>query len=361
MPEDRRGRRPNPDSAEPEKKKATLGGWVAYLTLLIVLLACVAVATVSWRQVTGLSRYQQGVAPTPPLSALSRLQVGRLLWEGIALPRPAEHADPTAIAVPHTQETFTTDSGVSLQAWRLRHEEPAGTVLMVPDHGQTKGTLLPEGLAIHKLGWDVMLLDVRGTGGSDGKVTSWGWREAEDVVAANDRLRKQTQGPVVLFGRGAGAAAVLRAVHMWDLRPEAVVLDSPWPELRTVVEGLMRRWGLPAGIPGHTVVFFFGVHHSFSGFDLTPRTYACSVTMPSLVLHGAAHATVTTAEAREVHDALAGDKQWALFGKAGNGGGLVEEPKRWGEAMAALLAQAAAEHARRRSGGDEESRPSGGS
>lgn len=332
---DPRGRRPG--AAEPPPKKGTLRGWLMYLLLLTLVVGLFGLAGLSWRQAIGLSRYQPGAAPTPKIQALSTEQAALLAWSGVALPRPVERIDPEAIPVRHEAESFTTPGGVSLASWRLRHDEPAGTVLLVPDHGQTRGSLLPEALAIHAMGWDAMLLDVRGTGAAAGNVTSWGWFEARDVAAAYDRLRARSSVPVVIYGRGAGAAAALRAIATEGIKPDALALESPWPELRTVFQGMMRRLGLPAQLPGHPLVFFFGVHHRISGLDFAPRTYARSAQMPSLVLHGAAHATVTTAEARQVHDALAGERSWAVFGKAGETGTLGSEPQRWREAVQGLL------------------------
>ena len=100
-----------------------------------------------------------------------------------------------------------------------------------------KAYLLKEAQALHRMGYAVLLVDFRGSGGSSGNVTTIGVDEADDVsrVWEYARLSWKDQ-PVIFYGQSMGSAAILRALALHeDIRPAALVLECPFDKLRSTV------------------------------------------------------------------------------------------------------------------------------
>ena len=73
---------------------------------------------------------------------------------------------------------------------------------------------------------NVMLVDFRGCGGSQGDRTTIGWNEAKDVSATLLWVKATLgESAPVLFGHSMGAVAILRAVAVEGVQPRAVIAD----------------------------------------------------------------------------------------------------------------------------------------
>jgi hypothetical protein len=118
-------------------------------------------------------------------------------------------------------------------------------VLLFPAWSEARASLLAEARAYHDLGLDVLLVDLRGTGGSDGDTCTLGVREALDVSAAAAHADAHLRpGPTILHGRSLGAVSILRAIHEGRVRPDALVLESPFDSLFATVGNRCAAGGL---------------------------------------------------------------------------------------------------------------------
>jgi alpha-beta hydrolase superfamily lysophospholipase len=106
--------------------------------------------------------------------------------------------------------------GTRLSGWWIRPGDEArrrdlAVVVLAHTTGATRASLLPEATALARAGFIVLALDLRAHGASDGRMTTGGFLETEDVAAAVGLAHERALGaPVVLFGEGSGAIAVLR-------------------------------------------------------------------------------------------------------------------------------------------------------
>ncbi len=127
--------------------------------------------------------------------------------------------------------SLTRPDGVRLatRAW-LPADEPDAGVIVLHGMGEHIGryerlatALVREGLAVHGF-------DLRGHGASDGpraRIHSIG-QLIDDAGAVTASVRRHAHGPWLLFGHSVGALVALRAVQTGALRPDALVLSSPW-------------------------------------------------------------------------------------------------------------------------------------
>jgi fermentation-respiration switch protein FrsA (DUF1100 family) len=96
-------------------------------------------------------------------------------------------------------------------------------------------------------GWSTLLVDLRGTGASDGRRISMGYHEAGDLVAWRAWLRSQGFVQVGAHGQSLGAAAVVysaadRSDRGWDF----AVLESCYGDIGSALDNRLPWLPLPA-------------------------------------------------------------------------------------------------------------------
>jgi uncharacterized protein len=207
--------------------------------------------------------------------------------------------------------------GVRLSAWFFEAPRPAPTVIVCHGHLGNKHTLLPFAQFLAPR-YNVLLLDSRGHGESEGDRTTVGCAERLDVHAAVDEVLRRGRGPVGVFGISMGAAiAILAAAE--DTRIAAVLADSPFARLRWAVAEVARVQGYPpviapamAYVGCRTIARRFG--YPMKAFD--PIEAVASISpRPLLLIHGADDKLVSAENSRRIFERAGEPKElWILDG-----------------------------------------------
>jgi len=162
-----------------------------------------------------------------------------------------------------------TADGETLHAWWLEHPQPRAQVIFWHGNGGNLSLWLDVIAGLRSRGFSVLAVDYRGYGGSTGRPSERGvYLDAQASVRYfNEKLRKP-EVPVVFWGRSLGVIAAARATQ--ETRPDALLLESPFPDLASVLQG-------------NPVMQFFSLFSSY--------TFATSRLMerydgPLLVIHG---------------------------------------------------------------------------
>jgi competence protein ComEC len=225
--------------------------------------------------------------------------------------------------------TIRTPEGVRLACrWMSADESIATgrTVLLL--HGFAE---LPVALERHRAaalirhGWNVAALDSRGYGESDGPYGTFGMREADDVrlwldVLAERLNRRDPLSPFrpVLWGRSMGSATALQAAA-FDARIGAVVLESPFLDLDTVVAAVLRRRRLPfSSLLARMVTRRAGRLAGVSLCRPRPIDLAARVECPALIVHGTDDTLIPIDAARKLADAFPSPPYWLDVAGAGH-------------------------------------------
>jgi uncharacterized protein len=239
----------------------------------------VAFNAVAYFHAYHLTHYLPAGEPTRAPNKLSPWQRVRVLVTGVTLPRPVNSAMPVGFKLVSIRST----DGWKLEAWRGETKPSAGTVILFPGNAGSKQGLLPEAAFFRELGWTVLLVDFRGCGGSEGNVTTLGWREASDVAGA---VKSVEASPVILYGQSLGAAAILRAIAVDGVRPAGIILEAPYDSLRRTVGHRFEAMRLPA-VPSREVLLFWGsAQLGMNAFAMEPYKYARSVACPAIIFGG---------------------------------------------------------------------------
>lgn len=158
---------------------------------------------------------------------------------------------PTSPAPAPFEEARVPCDGLRLRTWTLRGRAGRPAVVVAHGVGDTLESFTDVARRLNVRGHTVLLLDMRGHGGSEGRYTTLGAREREDVRAAMRHLRESGLAPAgfVLMGFSMGAAAALRAgAEEADAR--GLVLEAPFDTYRDTVAHHGRLfYGLPRWFP----------------------------------------------------------------------------------------------------------------
>ncbi len=317
--------------------------------IVAAVLGTVAVNALAWNHVHAMTHYAPAdarrTANPEDLGLFDKL--GVLVW-GVSLPRPTLSATPTDEGWDHETHRIPTSDG-DVEVWSIDPVGPIhGETLVFHGYGGSKSQLLPFAAAWLARDHRVVLVDFRGSGGSDGDDVTLGWRESEDVRAVLDwsvaRPDAISSGPRVLHGFSMGGAAILKAFSdaAADGGPlpnvDGAVVENVFDTLPHTVGHRFERMGLPAR-PGTDLLLVWGsVDLGANAFSVEPVEWASSVSVPLLVFAGAEDPRVLPVEARRVAE-HAPDATFELLSGVGHTPGLREAPAAWGSALERWLVQ----------------------
>jgi len=302
------------------------------------LLVLVMINVSAFLHARAMTHFVAGGERTPRPEALPLLKKVKVLLAGVNIPRPANQRTPADLGLDYSTHTVRTEDGLRLEAWRIPARSPAGTAVLFHGYAVSKASVLPQARVFLEQGFDALLVDFRGSGGSDGNATTLGHDEALDVAAAV-KLAESLGAvrPMILFGYSMGSVAVMRAVAECGVRADAVILEGPFSTLLRAVKNRFTLMGLPSFPAAHLLVFWGGVQHGFNAFSLDALEYARKVTCPVLILHGGRDQRSTVEEARALSEALTGPATLRVFEKAGHDSAADRQPAKWREAVASFL------------------------
>jgi alpha-beta hydrolase superfamily lysophospholipase len=278
-----------------------------------------------------------------PLPTIESMPWTKKLWvalTGVTVPRPQNVHTPHDLGLNYEVHIIAATSDEVLETWWVPHTEPRGIVVLFHSYASSKESLLAPTGAFFRLGMDVVLVDFRGSGGSSRTDTTLGVREAKDVALAVADVRKEwPDRRVVLYGVSMGSAAILRAIAVEGVQPDAIILESPYDRLLSATRNRFHAMGFPTFPAAELLVFWGGLQFGYNGFKHNPVEYAASVNCPALLLHGERDPRVTTEQATAVFQQLQGPKQMISFPEGGHELLITTEPNLWNDNVAQFLDQ----------------------
>lgn len=187
--------------------------------------------------------------------------------------------------------------------------------LMLFFHGY-HGTYAWDGYGVFQIcknnGINILMVDERAHGKSEGKATTFGIRERYDCKLWTEyavrRFGEKTD--LILAGVSMGAATVMMASKLG--LPEnvrAIVADCGFSEPAAIIKETIRKMKLPVK-PLYLLVSLGA--HVFGGFDLKEATALSAVKklqIPILFIHGKEDTVVPLSMCEEIYESCAGKKE----------------------------------------------------
>lgn len=191
-----------------------------------------------------------------------------------------------------------------------------------------------------KMGYNVLLVDQRSHGQSEGSTITFGIKERQDLQCwcdyASRRFGKDT--PLVLYGVSMGAATVLMAADMpLPTSVKAIVADCPYSSPAEIIGRVAEQMGLPAK-PSVAVCHIAAlVYGHFRLGASSPVKAVKDTRLPILLLHGGDDRFVPCDMSRQIYAACGGDRQLAVFPNAAHGMSFLQDPQRYEATVSSFL------------------------
>lgn len=174
------------------------------------------------------------------------------------LPRMPLVRTPADVHLPSDTIRFEATDGLRLEGWKIAGEANRPWIILCHGLGSNRSDLLDIAAGLRAAGFNLLLVDFRGHGGSSGRTTSFGWREQRDLEGALAFLSRQPDvppQPFGLYGISMGGAVALM-VSQRDDRIGAVAVEGAYANLEESISRhlrLMYPW--LARAPFHWLVF----------------------------------------------------------------------------------------------------------
>jgi uncharacterized protein len=260
---------------------------------------------------------------------------------GLGALKPINSKVPTDVGLSYTTRKIRLSNRGWLETWQIpvQNAQPSGTVLLFPGSGSSKSPqLLAPAKAFHTLNYDAVMVDFQGVGGSSGNHKTVGMKESQDVVTVfKEAQRLKLQRPIVLYGVSMGSAAILRAIALKKIQPDAVILELPFARFIDTVKSRFHVFKVPDFGLAELLIFWGSVQHRANGFTHNPMTFAKQVRCPTLVMQGERDRWTSVAEVKALVKNLQGPAELVVFPKAGHQVLVTIDRARWYESVESLL------------------------
>ncbi len=181
--------------------------------------------------------------------------------------------------------TIKASDGMQLQAFLIKREKARANILLCHGYRSTKEFMY--GFISIFPDCNLLLFDFRAHGESDGGVISIGYHEYKDVIAAGNYLRQVDPSlPLVILGISMGGAATLKAVYNQQNLAEALIIDSTFSDLKTM---MLQSYSLKVGLPYYP--FFPVIKGMFDYFancdadNMNSMEYVKGIPLPIFFIH----------------------------------------------------------------------------
>jgi len=229
-------------------------------------------------------------------------------------------ATPQRIGLSFEDVELLTGDGVRLHGWFVPGDNPRGSLLFFHGNAGNISHRLDSIAIFNRMDLDVFIIDYRGYGQSQGRVSESGtYRDAEAAWSYLVETRGIDASRIIVFGRSLGAsiAAWLASRH----RPAALILESSFSSVPSMAQRLYPflpvRW--------------------LSRFSYDTRRYVSRIACPLLVVHSKGDEIIPYAEGRLVFDAAPGNKQF-LDIRGGHNDGFIVTGKPYIDGLSRFIA-----------------------
>jgi fermentation-respiration switch protein FrsA (DUF1100 family) len=248
-------------------------------------------------------------------------------------PRPVFLDDfaftPWEFQADYEEVDLVTADGVSFGAWFFRQSGSPQVIVVSPGHKSRRQDLLGIAVALWRKGFNVVTYSYRGMPGSDRVTITMGPREVQELASAIAFARRRVRGARIgLLGYSLGAVVSLLGAA-GDPSVEALVLDSPFSDLRQVVRENVRRCSLLPGAPFVAAVsLWMRVRHGVRLADSSPITVLSGLEpRPLFFIHGGADTVTGVQHSRRLYDAYRGPREiWVVPGAPHAGAYFADRP-----------------------------------
>ena len=218
-------------------------------------------------------------------------------------PDRVEYTRPDEFGLRHEDVSIESADGSRLHGWWLPAADAQGSVLHLHGNAANISNHLPLVAWLPAAGFNVLMVDYRGFGRSEGKPTLDG--VVDDALAALRHLRMRVgldAGRLIVLGQSIGGATALRMLAADRAGVKLAVIDSAFASYR----GIARDAAL------HSVVLAPFLPLALPWLpprERDPVAMLDRLDLPLLFIHGTADAVIPYRHTEQLHAAARGPKR----------------------------------------------------
>lgn len=225
----------------------------------------------------------------------------------ISIKPPSIKSDiiPANYGLNYEEITFKTKDDLNLSGWFIPHEEKeAKTIILLHGYPADKGDILPATRFLHEK-YNLFLFDFRYLGASEGKYSTVGIKETEDLSAAIRFLKSRGINEVGVWGFSmGGAVALMTAPEAPEIK--AIISDSAYASLELMSYELYRMPFIRYPLGWLTGVW----SKLLLGIDVkktSPKEAVKNLSIPILIIHSEEDKTIPFKNAEILQESLKGN------------------------------------------------------
>ncbi len=275
----------------------------------------------------------EDIPKTKDATKLNTSQKIKTLVFGVNNPRPVNDKFPE-----QPYQTILLQSNRDIECWYIPRTDAHGTVIIYHGFSGNKSSMLDKAHEFHNMGYNVLMVDFMGSGGSQGIQTTIGYFEADQVKTSFDYISNKGEQNIFLFGTSMGSVAIMKAIHDFEIKPKGIIIECPFGSMYKTVCARFKMMNTPCFPMAGLLVFWGGIENGFWAFDHNPTEYAKKIDCPTLLLYGKQDKKVSRAETDEMIANLRGDKRLVVYPNAGHEDLLNNDAKAWRQDITNFLA-----------------------
>mgnify|MGYP000252023977 CR=1 FL=1 len=298
-----------------------------------------------WRYTRNMIMFSITALSIGLLMALGGLSIIQAYSLAYPVHRPSDPAALLTLGVETWEDAaFTTQDGLRLDGWYI---PPApytdgASLIFIHGHGSNRTHFLAELPIFLNAGYGVLIFDSRNHGTSEGRVTTMGLLEVQDVQAAFAWLTQQTEvnsERIGLYGASmGGATAILAMAEIPQAR--VLIVDGAYGAFSDVVaDGIRNVSSLPRFPFGDLIIQWTGLQSGENLYAVRPIDVIADIApRPIFIMHGMADSTIPVSHAERLYGAAGEPKVLYLVPGGGHGGLMQCNPTEYAQRVLAFLA-----------------------
>lgn len=173
----------------------------------------------------------------------------------------------------------------------------------------------------HDAGYDILVVDQRAHGESEGKTITFGIKEREDCFCwinfATERFGQDVK--IILSGLSMGAATVMMASDRVPDQVKAIVEDCGFSAPSDILQSVIKKMRLPVRLVYPLLKFSAILFGRFDPDSFSAKTALKNTDVPILMIHGEADRLVPSRMCVECSEVCVSDVKKLLVPDAGHG------------------------------------------
>jgi len=216
--------------------------------------------------------------------------------------------NPSDLGLEYKDVTLTTSDNIKLKGWFIPNNKTSKAIIVCHGYPFDKGNVLDFASFLHK-NYSLLFFDFRAMGQSEGKYTTVGYKEVEDLNAAVKYLKNNNIKKIGALGFSLGAATIIMAKN-----PEikAIVADSSYANLNLMIDSTYRQFFFLKYPFTFTTKLLARLILKINTREVSPEKAIKETTTPILLIHGKKDSQIQVENSYRLHKANPDTQLWVV-------------------------------------------------